>query len=303
MPAAISAAITCTSLTFAWPDGTVAIDGLDLAVGPGRSGLVGRNGSGKSTLLRLIAGELRPTGGRIAVAGEVGYLPQDLTLDVQQRVPEFLRIAEVVGAIRAIESGSVDQHHFDVIGDDWDIEQRAVAELGRLGLPPDVLDRRMGELSGGEVTQLGLTRLLLSRPDVLLLDEPTNNLDAAARERLYDVVESWSRTLLVVSHDRELLERVEQDRRPPRRQRQVVRRWLHGVRRAGDGRAGGRPAGRHHRESRPAQAATRSGRRRTRAGQSAEVREEERGVDAQDSGGHEEAAGPGIGSEVPRRPR
>ncbi len=209
MPAAISAAITCTSLTFAWPDGTVAIDGLDLAVGPGRSGLVGRNGSGKSTLLRLIAGELRPTSGRIAVAGEVGYLPQDLTLDVKQRVPEFLRIAEVVAAIRAVESGSVDQQHFDVIGDDWDIEQRAVAELGRLGLPPDVLDRRMGELSGGEVTQLGLTRLLLSRPDVLLLDEPTNNLDAAARERLYDVVESWGRTLLVVSHDRELLERVE----------------------------------------------------------------------------------------------
>ena len=67
----------------------------------------------------------------------------------------------------------------------------------------------MGELSGGEVTQLGLARLLLDRPDVLLLDEPTNNLDAAARERLYDVVETWRGTLLVVSHDRELLERVD----------------------------------------------------------------------------------------------
>jgi ATPase subunit of ABC transporter with duplicated ATPase domains len=209
MPAAISAAITCTSLTFAWPDGATAIDGLDLVVGPGRSGLVGRNGSGKSTLLRLIAGELRPTSGRVSVAGETGYLPQDLTLDVAQRVPEFLGIEQVAGAIRAVESGSVDQQHFDVIGDDWDIEQRALAELGRLGLPPDVLDRRMGELSGGEVTQLGLTRLLLRRPDVLLLDEPTNNLDTAARMRLYDVVESWGRTLLVVSHDRELLERVE----------------------------------------------------------------------------------------------
>ncbi len=209
MPAAISAAITCTSLSFAWPDGTTALDGLDLVVGPGRSGLVGRNGSGKSTLLRLIAGNLRPASGRVEVTGEVGYLPQDLTLDVAQAVPEFLGIAEIIRAIRAVEDGAVDQRHFDVIDDEWDIEQRAVAELGRLGLPPDVLDRRMGELSGGEVTQLGLTRLLLRRPDVLLLDEPTNNLDGAARLRLYDVVESWSRTLLVISHDRELLERVE----------------------------------------------------------------------------------------------
>ena len=182
MPAAISAAITCTSLSFAWPDGAAAIDDLDLVVGPGRSGLVGRNGSGKSTLLRLIAGELQPTSGRVAVAGETGYLAQDLTLDVAQLVPEFLGIAEVVAAIRAVESGSVDQHHFDLIGDEWDIEQRAIAELGRLGLPSDVLDRRMGELSGGEVTQLGLTRLLLRRPDVLLLDEPTNNLDARRPE-------------------------------------------------------------------------------------------------------------------------
>jgi ATPase subunit of ABC transporter with duplicated ATPase domains len=209
MPAHTSAAITCTALTFAWPDGDVAIDGLDLVVGPGRSGLVGRNGSGKSTLLRLIAGELQPTSGRITAAGEIGYLGQDLTLDVDQTVPGFLGVERVVASIRAVEGGSVDQRHYDVIGDDWDIEDRAVAELGRLGLPREVLDRRMGELSGGEVTQLGITRLLLRRPDLLLLDEPTNNLDEAARERLYDVVESWGRTLLVVSHDRELLERVE----------------------------------------------------------------------------------------------
>jgi len=209
MPTSTSAAITCTSLTFAWPDGALAIDDLDLVVGPRRSGLVGRNGAGKSTLLRLIAGELRPSGGRVTVTGETGYLGQDLTLDVGQTVPGFLGIERVQAAISAVESGSVDERHFDVIGDDWDVEERAVAELGRLGLPADVLDRRMGELSGGEVTQLGLARLLLRRPDILLLDEPTNNLDAPARKRLYEVVGSWSRTLLVVSHDRELLERVE----------------------------------------------------------------------------------------------
>jgi ATPase subunit of ABC transporter with duplicated ATPase domains len=205
----MSAVITCASVSFAWSDGTSVLSGLDLLVGPGRSGLVGTNGSGKSTLLRLIAGELTPTAGRVTVAGRVGYLPQDLTLATEQPVPEFLGVDRTLRAIRAVEAGSTDQADFDAIGDDWDIEDRATAELARLGLPEDTLTRRMGGLSGGEVTQLAIARLLLDRPDVLLLDEPTNNLDVDARERLYAIVEAWRGTLLVVSHDRELLERVD----------------------------------------------------------------------------------------------
>ena len=201
--------ITASGLGFAWPDGTAVLHDLDLLVGPGRSGLVGVNGAGKSTLLRLVAGDLRPTAGHLAVAGEVGYLPPDLTLDVALPVEDFLGIGAVRRAIRAVEDGDTDLRHFDVIGDAWDVEDRAAAELARLGLPPDVLERRLGELSGGEVTELGLARLLLRRPDVLLLDEPTNNLDAAARHRLCDVVDGWSRSLLVVTHDRQLLERVD----------------------------------------------------------------------------------------------
>ncbi|WP_395657476.1 ABC-F family ATP-binding cassette domain-containing protein [Nocardioides sp.] len=208
-----TAVITASGLGFAWPDGTPVLHDLDLLVGPGRSGLVGLNGAGKSTLLRLVAGLLQPTAGHVSVAGEVAYLQQDLTLDVHQRVEEFLGVGAVRRAIRAVESGTADPAelaaYLDTIGDDWDVEERAVAELGRLGLPRDVLDRRLGELSGGEVTQLGLARLLLRRPDVLLLDEPTNNLDRDARRRLYEVVEGWSRSLLVVSHDRELLERMD----------------------------------------------------------------------------------------------
>ena len=203
------ATITCSSLTLTWPDGTAALTGLDLRVPPGPSALVGVNGAGKSTLLRLIAGELAPTSGHTQVTGEIGYLPQDLSTDVGRAVTDFLGIAEVVEAVAAVEAGSVDQRHYDTIGDDWDVEERARSELARLGLPVDVLGRRLGQLSGGEVVQLGIARLLLRRPDVLLLDEPTNNLDAASRARLHDVVGSWHGTVLVVSHDRELLERVD----------------------------------------------------------------------------------------------
>jgi len=208
MPAPTSV-ITASGLTFAWPDGTTVLRDLDLLVSPGRSGLVGVNGAGKSTLLRLVAGDLTPTSGHLTVGGEVGYLPQDLHLDVHEPVADFLGVGPVVRAIRAVEAGDTDERLYDVIGDAWDAEDRAVAELGRIGLPADVLDRRLGEISGGEVTQLGLSRLLLRRPDVLLLDEPTNNLDADARHRLYDLVDSWTRSLLVVSHDRELLERMD----------------------------------------------------------------------------------------------
>ena len=282
MPAAISAAITCTSLTFAWPDGTVAIDGLDLAVGPGRVGPGRRaTASGKSTLLRLIAGELRPTGGTDR-GDRRGRLPPPGPHPRRRRsaVPEFLRHRRGPSAPSGPSSPARSTSATSTsIGDDWDIEQRAVAELGRLGLPPDVLDRRMGELSGGEVVQLGLTRAAAApagRAAPRRADQQPRRAPPASASTTSST--SWRRTLLVVSHDRELLERVDRigdlrDGSGP-----VVRRRLHGVRRAGGRRAGGRPAGRHHREGRPAQAAARPGRRRTRAGQPAEVREEERGA-------------------------
>ncbi|MFG3229185.1 ABC-F family ATP-binding cassette domain-containing protein [Kitasatospora sp. NPDC048194] len=203
-------AVLCTDLSFEWPDGKPVLDGFDLAVGPGRTGLIGLNGAGKSTLLRLIAGELTPSGGTVRIAGELGYLPQGLTLDTGLRVDDALGIRATREALHAIESGDTDQRHFDAVGDDWDVEERARATLDRLGLHRLGLDRTTGELSGGEAVLLRLAALLLRRPDVLLLDEPTNNLDRAARERLYDAVAGWSGVMVIVSHDRELLEHVDQ---------------------------------------------------------------------------------------------
>ncbi|MCX5253423.1 ATP-binding cassette domain-containing protein [Streptomyces canus] len=206
----MSTSITCTSLAFSWPDGTPVFEGLDIAFGPGRTGLVGVNGSGKSTLLKLIAGELTPADGAVRVAGEVGYLPQNVTLDTGLKVDEALGIAAQRAALHAIEAGDVAEEHFETVGDDWDVEERALATLGELGLGHIELDRGIGEVSGGESVLLRLAALLLRRPDVLLLDEPTNNLDLYARRRLYTAVASWPGVMVVVSHDRELLDLVDQ---------------------------------------------------------------------------------------------
>ncbi|WP_165988790.1 ABC-F family ATP-binding cassette domain-containing protein [Streptomyces sp. YIM 98790] len=201
--------VACHGLSFAWPDGTPVLDGLDLAVGPGRTGLIGANGTGKSTLLRIIAGELTPAAGTVRVAGETGYLPQNHTLDTALRTDQVLGIDRIRTALHAIEAGDCREEHFTAVGDDWDIEERTRAALAQLGLEHIGLDRPVGRLSGGESVLLRLAALLIRRPEVLLLDEPTNNLDRAARERLYAAVAAWPGVLVVVSHDRELLELVD----------------------------------------------------------------------------------------------
>lgn len=209
-PLTAGAAVTSSALSFGWPDGTPVFDGLSLTIGRGSTGLVGANGSGKSTLLRLLAGQLRPSQGSVSVTGSLAYLPQNITLDTSLRVDQALGVAARRAALRAIEAGDVDEKHFETVGDDWDVEERALATLGSLGLAEVGLDRTVGELSGGETVLLRLAALLLERPEVLLLDEPTNNLDLFARRRLHEAVASWrSGVLVVVSHDRELLERVD----------------------------------------------------------------------------------------------
>ncbi|MDX3227945.1 ribosomal protection-like ABC-F family protein [Streptomyces sp. ME19-01-6] len=201
--------IVCSNLSFSWSDDTTVFEDLSFTLGSGRTGLVAPNGAGKSTLLKLVAGELRPRGGSTSVSGTLGYLPQNLPLTGDLTVAEVLDIATVIRALDAVESGDVSEEHFATIGDDWDVEERTRAQLDRLGLADIPLDRSLHTLSGGQIVTLGLAAQLLKRPDVLLLDEPTNNLDLEARHKLYDVLEGWTGCLLLVSHDRALLDRMD----------------------------------------------------------------------------------------------
>ncbi|MFJ6556936.1 ABC-F family ATP-binding cassette domain-containing protein [Streptomyces luteogriseus] len=203
------ASVVCSNLSFSWPDDTPVFRDLSFTVTTGHTGLVAPNGAGKSTLLKLIAGELRPRTGSLSVEGTLGYLPQSLPLTGDLVVAEVLGVYAVIRALDAVESGDVSEEHFTTIGDDWDIEERTRAQLDRLGLAGLALDRSLSTLSGGQVVQLGLAAQLLKRPDVLLLDEPTNNLDLEARHRLHDVLSDFTGCLLLVSHDRALLDRME----------------------------------------------------------------------------------------------
>jgi ATPase subunit of ABC transporter with duplicated ATPase domains len=115
----MTAAIVCSDLSFSWPDGASVLSGLTVSFGPGRTGLIGVNGSGKSTLLKLIAGELRPGSGAVRARGEVGYLPQAITLGTHQSVSGLLGITAARDALHAIEAGETGEDVFAAIGDDW----------------------------------------------------------------------------------------------------------------------------------------------------------------------------------------
>jgi ATPase subunit of ABC transporter with duplicated ATPase domains len=200
----IQTSVVLTDVSFAWPDGAPVLSHLTGVLGTGRTGLVGANGSGKTTLLRLIAGALHPTGGSLTTSGPVDYLRQDVTRRAST-IADLLGIADVRAALQAVEAGSDEPTHFDVIGDNWDIEARAQASLAACGLPAE-LDRPVTSLSGGETMLTAITGVHLRAAEIALLDEPTNNLDRDARERLYDILDAWRGTLIVVSHDLELLD-------------------------------------------------------------------------------------------------
>ncbi|HEY0996019.1 MAG TPA: ABC-F family ATP-binding cassette domain-containing protein [Gemmatimonadaceae bacterium] len=204
-----AARLVAERVTYALPDGRALLHDLTLSFGRERSGLIGPNGSGKTTLLRLLAGELAPSRGRVHRSGTIAVLPQEYRPPPGAPLAAVLGIHERLAALQRMDAGTASAADLDVIGDDWDAAARAVATLARFGLGHLSLDRPLGAVSGGEATRVALARLVLARPDFLVLDEPTNHLDAGSRASLYEFVAEWGGGLLCVSHDRELLRRMD----------------------------------------------------------------------------------------------
>ncbi|MFC2640724.1 MAG: ABC-F family ATP-binding cassette domain-containing protein [Propionibacterium acidifaciens] len=182
-------------------DAGVSFDGHEVLrevtwhIGPGeRTGVLGANGAGKSTLLGLIAGTVAPTSGRVRRGSTVrtGILDQ-----------QFRQLAEI-GSDRVREVLARTRTSFRVDGRDLTPAQL----LERLGFAHEHLSARVEELSGGQRRRLQILLLLLDEPNVIILDEPTNDVDADMLAVLEDLLDSWPGTLIVVSHDRYLVERV-----------------------------------------------------------------------------------------------
>lgn len=167
--------------------------------------LIGNNGSGKSTLLRILSGTLSPSSGEIVCSSAPYYVPQHFGQYGHQTVAEALHIDTRVQALHAILAGDVSEANFSLLGDDWNIEERSLAALSLWGVGDVPLSRRLDTLSGGEKTKVFLAGLLIHSPEIILLDEPTNHLDREYRERLYDWVQQSRATMILVSHDRTLL--------------------------------------------------------------------------------------------------
>jgi len=149
---------------------------MDIYTGD-RIGIVGPNGTGKTTLLKLLIGDLEPDKGYVEIFGKIGYLPQDLILPEDIPVKEYFKISEPSPILR------------------------------RMNLRKDIFDSPCGTLSGGEKIKLKLIEILEDKPSIIILDEPTNHLDMRGIETLEEELRKFDGTLLIVSHDRFLLDK------------------------------------------------------------------------------------------------
>ncbi len=216
-----AAHVSIAHLHFAHPSQPPLFADLSAVFSAPLTGLIGDNGCGKTTLMRLILSDLAPSSGSLAAPEHMAYLLQDMGLNRNQTLAELCGITEILQALQAVESGEYSPELYETIGDNWDVEERTLAALATYGFTPATLvdrdnseavralfARNMSSFSGGEAVIAALASLMISDPEFILLDEPTNNLDSSAKAQLFTALEALPCPALIISHDRDLLERV-----------------------------------------------------------------------------------------------
>lgn len=194
------------NISYALPNRDVLFSNISLNLNsPDKIALIGKNGVGKSSLLKIIKGELIPSQGKLQLETQPYYLPQIYGQFNHLRVSEALGIKEKLQAFHAILAGDASEENYALLNEDWAIEEKCEAALRYWQLTGIDLDQELESLSGGQKTRVLLAAISIQEPSLILMDEPSNHLDTAGRTLLYKFIQSSSSSLLIVSHDRKLL--------------------------------------------------------------------------------------------------
>ncbi|WP_395607340.1 ABC-F family ATP-binding cassette domain-containing protein [Pseudomonas sp. B22129] len=196
--------VSLQHLAFQFADGDTLLEDLTFSIDHAPTGIVGRNGCGKSVLAQLIAGRLAPSSGTLKCSASVAYVPQDLALQPGDTVADITGTAAVLAALDRLEDDD-----FERIGDRWDLAKHLRTALDAAGLQELTAATTANQLSGGQLARVAVIGALLAPPQLLVLDEPTNHLDNAGRDWLLGQLKRWRGGLVVVSHDRQLLNTME----------------------------------------------------------------------------------------------
>lgn len=193
-------------LTYIHPNKDLLFTDLNFIVNKqDKIALIGNNGSGKSTLLKILAGALHPSAGLVKNNPKPYYIPQVFGQFNDYTVAQALQISDKLQALNEILNGNITDENLSQLNDDWALEERCQKAFDYWGLEGLDLTQKIETLSGGQKTRVFLAGIMVNRPESVLMDEPSNHLDTTARNMLYDYISQTKNTLIVVSHDRTLL--------------------------------------------------------------------------------------------------
>lgn len=197
--------VSLQHVCFQFANGETLLDNLTLSIDHTPTGIVGRNGRGKTILAQLITGLLLPSSGSLSRTGTVAYVAQRVEVMPEDTVADITGTAPTLAALERMANGTAQQDDFELIDDRWDLAERLRNALDSAGLDHLKAETPADQLSGGQLARVTVIGALLAVPQLLVLDEPTNYLDSSGRAWLLQVLANWQGGLLVVSHDRQLL--------------------------------------------------------------------------------------------------